>query len=325
MTQNKIKKRMFILPAILLLLAAAFLIFYFSTAAPEPAPTVSPTASAAPTPVPSTPPVGAVTGLNAVTGDELLFLWDAVPDADCYMISITDPDGNTVLEKKTAQSIIRLAMPDDIRGLAVTVTAVIGDTAGKPSEPLLLAELPEPEITPEPTAEPIDEPDAEYTVKVNKAANCVTIYRLDGEELSALRAFVCSCGESTPEGSYRLDNKWRWLCMVDDSYGQWVSQISGNYLFHSVPYWGTRDAEQLDVAEYNKLGSTASHGCVRLTAGDAKWIYDNVPQGTLIVIYSDPDDPGPLGKPSVEHLPDWHTWDPSDPGMSEKCKSCGCH
>ena len=49
--------------------------------------------------------------------------------------------------------------------------------------------------------------------------------------------------------------------------------------------------------EYNKLGSPASLGCVRLTTADAKWIYDNCKAGTKTLIYDNTETPGPLGKP----------------------------
>jgi hypothetical protein len=55
---------------------------------------------------------------------------------------------------------------------------------------------------------------------------------------------------------------------------------------------------------------------VRLQTADAKWIYDNCPEGTPVTIY-DGDDPGPLGRPdtlvcsiSEEEV---NGWDPSDP------------
>lgn len=199
-----------------------------------------------------------------------------------------------------------------------------------PTETLpVVIETPAPTKTPddpEPTPTPQPKSEKKYMIKVNKAANVVTVYKsVDGGDFEPYRAFLCSGGDSTPEGKFTLSNKWRWLWMVDDSYGQWVSQITGNYLFHSVPYWGTKDPNQLDVGEYNKLGTTCSHGCIRLRAGDAKWIYDNMPIGTKIVIYSDAGNPGPLGKPTVEPLPDWHTWDPTDPNMKHKCEEKGCH
>ncbi len=71
---------------------------------------------------------------------------------------------------------------------------------------------------------------------------------------------------------------------------------------------GKRTGEE----EYNKLGQTASAGCVRLTVADTKWIYDNCPSGTVVVIYSSPD-PGPLGKPEAQQIPLDCGWDPTDP------------
>jgi peptidoglycan hydrolase-like protein with peptidoglycan-binding domain len=48
----------------------------------------------------------------------------------------------------------------------------------------------------------------------------------------------------------------------------------------------------MKVSSYNKLGQRASHGCVRLTVADAKWIYDNVPAGVVVSIVEDlPADP----------------------------------
>ena len=41
----------------------------------------------------------------------------------------------------------------------------------------------------------------------------------------------------------------------------------------------------------NSLGSPMSHGCVRLTAIDAKWIYDNVSSGTTVRIGDNLDYP----------------------------------
>lgn len=37
--------------------------------------------------------------------------------------------------------------------------------------------------------------------------------------------------------------------------------------------------------EYEKLGIPASHGCVRLKDEDAKWFYENIPEGTMVVIH----------------------------------------
>lgn len=56
----------------------------------------------------------------------------------------------------------------------------------------------------------------------------------------------------------------------------------GVYLFHSVP---TKAGGAYNVEEADKLGkSTGSHGCIRLSIPDAKWMSANLPVGTKIVI-----------------------------------------
>lgn len=50
---------------------------------------------------------------------------------------------------------------------------------------------------------------------------------------------------------------------------------------------------------------------------DVKWIYDNCPLGTPVIIYNDADDPGPMGKPGTIYTDPADTekrgWDPTDP------------
>lgn len=148
-----------------------------------------------------------------------------------------------------------------------------------------------------------------YEIKVNKQESCVTIYR-DGVPIKAM---TCSPGDSTPTGTFTLKGKWRWLGLMGGVQGQYVSQIQGNYLFHSVLY-DTRDPRTLFASSYNNLGKRVSHGCVRLRVADAKWIYDNCPSGTKVTIYNS-SDPGPLGKPVLDKIPSNQKWDPSDPSI----------
>lgn len=161
-----------------------------------------------------------------------------------------------------------------------------------------------------------------YYIMVNRAACVVTIYTLDsaGYYSVPLRAMLCSVGadNKTPTGTYAVTYfKTRWLHMVDDSYGQYNTQFYGNFLFHSVCY-GDKSEDTLFTDEYNDLGSAVSQGCVRLQVADAKWIYDNCPQGTTVVIYDDAENPGALGIPgkAMDYLdPDSPNanWEPTDP------------
>ncbi len=66
---------------------------------------------------------------------------------------------------------------------------------------------------------------------------------------------------------------------------------------------------------YNGLGVVRSAGCIRLTCGNAKWIYDNCKIGTQVTIYEDAEVPSPFMKPYVVPIPNDQRFDPSDPNV----------
>lgn len=152
-----------------------------------------------------------------------------------------------------------------------------------------------------------------FYIKVNRLMNCITIYTADenGEYTIPVKAMICSTGgEETPLGVYNTKQKYIFRRLLYDVYGQYATRIEGQILFHSVSYAnGYKDT--LIAEEFNKLGSSASHGCIRLTTEDAKWIYDYCGIGTTVDIYED-DNPGPLGKPEMINIPEDTVWDPTD-------------
>lgn len=157
-----------------------------------------------------------------------------------------------------------------------------------------------------------------YYIKINYAANTVTVYGLDseGNYTVPVRAMICSTGKATPtSGVYRTQNKYQWKLLNGGVYGQYSTRITGSILFHSVPY-STNSKNSLISRYYDQLGKKASAGCIRLTVIDAKWIYDNCPLGTQVEIYSS-SNPGPLGKPSAKKISSYpdniKCWDPTDP------------
>ena len=162
-----------------------------------------------------------------------------------------------------------------------------------------------------------------YYVKVNNTANVVTIYTkdLNGNYTVPVKAMVCSIGTATPKsGQYKLNGtKHRWHTLFGHTpgtyvYGQYTTAIVGNILFHSVPYTVKGDPSTLEYLEYDKLGTKASAGCIRLTVQDAAWIYNNISTGTIVEFYND-SNPGPLGKPSAQKISGntvCRGWDPTD-------------
>ena len=158
---------------------------------------------------------------------------------------------------------------------------------------------------------------SQYYIKINYTANVVTIYTkdADGNYTIPVKALVCSTGTATPtSGVYKMSNKYRWHMLNGGVYGQYCTRITGHILFHSVPY-ATNSPDSLKYTAYDKLGTKASAGCVRLTVQDAMWIYNNCASGTYVEFYSS-SDPGPLGKPSARKISsnvDCRNWDPTDP------------
>lgn len=166
-----------------------------------------------------------------------------------------------------------------------------------------------------------------YYIKVNYGAQVVTIYKKDddGNYTIPFKAMVCSTGDATPtSGVYSIPARWEWLRLQGYVWGHYSTQIKGNILFHSVPYLTKGDPGSLEYWEYDKLGTYASAGCVRLTVKDAKWIYDNCANGTKVEFYSS-SNPGPLGKPSAKKISnaegDLKNWDPTDPNPNNPWKN----
>ena len=156
---------------------------------------------------------------------------------------------------------------------------------------------------------------AKYFVVVYKGSQSVVVYGKDKNDnyTKQVKVFTCSTGKkSSPTriGKYRIRAKYRWRWLVGNVYGQYNSSISSDYLFHSVPY-EQQDASTLENAEYDKLGSPASKGCIRMCVRDCKWIYDNCAIGTDVRIVDDSGPAGP-GVPKRKSAQRYSGWDPSD-------------
>ena len=164
-----------------------------------------------------------------------------------------------------------------------------------------------------------------FYIKVNNQTNTVTVYsKNQNGDYEPLKAMVCSVGTYTPtSGKYTIGSRWEWLGLFGNVFGHYVTQITGNILFHSVPYTAWGDNGTLEWWEYDKLGTKASMGCVRLQISDAKWIFENVDRGTVVEFYSDAN-PGPLGKPTsmkISQNEECRNYDPTDPANNNPWKS----
>ncbi len=157
-----------------------------------------------------------------------------------------------------------------------------------------------------------------YYIEVNRTLCTVTVYAKDGNNgyIIPVRVFACSVGLAstpTPTGTYTTSDKYRWHTLMGPSYGQYCTRITGGILFHSVAGYNMT-SYNISASAYNMLGEPASHGCVRLTVADAKWIYDYCASGTTVKIF-DSSTAGPFPKPATIKIPSTQNWDPTDPAI----------
>ena len=123
---------------------------------------------------------------------------------------------------------------------------------------------------------------SKYLILVDRAHCRVGIFTGSKNKWHLKYYWQCCVGKSstpTPAGTYTMGIKQ--YSFGTSSYTcYYASQISGNYLFHSVLYY----AGTFKVKD-GTMGEAVSHGCVRLTLSHAKWIYTTVPSGTKIRVY----------------------------------------
>ena len=123
-----------------------------------------------------------------------------------------------------------------------------------------------------------------YLVFVNIAEQKTYVYEGSKNDWTLDKTFTCSTGiegKEPPVGVLPVQNRAPWF--FSPKYGQggkYYVQFMGNYLFHSIPF----DSDKTTVSDPT-LGVPSSHGCIRLSVEDSKWLYDNVQNGSKIIIY----------------------------------------
>jgi lipoprotein-anchoring transpeptidase ErfK/SrfK len=119
-----------------------------------------------------------------------------------------------------------------------------------------------------------------YSIIVDISDQKVYVYKYG----KLLQTFICSTGMDatpTPTGRYLIGGRGEYFGKEKGYICYNFVRINHDFLFHSVIH--NLDGS-INEEEYKKLGKKASHGCIRLPDPYAKWIYDNIPRNTLVVI-----------------------------------------
>ena len=128
-----------------------------------------------------------------------------------------------------------------------------------------------------------------YKLVIDVSDQRVYVFQWNGSDYdTCINEMICSTGMKntpTPLGTFQAagptgTGEWYWFKDYE-VYAKWATRIVGGILFHSVVY---SKGKSLNKTSVKKLGRPASHGCIRLEVENAKWIYDNCPPGTTVVI-----------------------------------------
>lgn len=119
---------------------------------------------------------------------------------------------------------------------------------------------------------------------VDKSEHRVYIYEGARGSWKLNRSFLCANGAAatpTPSGVYSVYGR-KYYFDSGSVRCFYATMFYGAYYFHSTLYAQT--SKPTTVVD-DRVGMALSHGCCRLRLENAKWVYDNIPTGTTVVVY----------------------------------------
>lgn len=154
-------------------------------------------------------------------------------------------------------------------------------SAPKPSQP-----APPPSQAPQGPAAPNVKTSTGYIALADDASHQITWWK-DGKVVKTMPISMGTAKHPTPNGVYHTMEHYRSMYMDSSTFGvpsdspegyrtyvEYATRMSNDGIFiHAAPW---------SVAQQGK--SNASHGCINVNTENGKWVFDNVPQGTPIVV-----------------------------------------
>jgi lipoprotein-anchoring transpeptidase ErfK/SrfK len=125
----------------------------------------------------------------------------------------------------------------------------------------------------------------EYTLDINLTNQNISVIKKD----KVLKKVQCSTGilgdqeTETPLGIFNVQCKGEYFYSNKYQEGaRYYIKFFSNYLIHSIP---VDKKGNIIEDEKKKIGFPASHGCIRISIHDAEWIYNNIPEGSSVIIH----------------------------------------
>ncbi len=148
-------------------------------------------------------------------------------------------------------------------------------------------------VRPDPT--PPEGVDSSKWISVDLFEQTISVYE-DGELVYATLASTGQYGTWTQPGLFQV-----WAKLERDDMTGGLAEFENYYFLEDVPWVLYFDQARALHGTYwhDKFGYTTSRGCVNLTPGDARWIFDFAEEGTWVHVYDPsgqtPTDPALYG------------------------------
>ncbi|MGO0985688.1 L,D-transpeptidase family protein [Clostridioides difficile] len=123
---------------------------------------------------------------------------------------------------------------------------------------------------------------SDYIITTDLKNKYTYIFKKDNGGWGQLYKWECTIGKpETPTITGIFYISGRKPSFGTDEYSvKYATRIKGGYYYHSVLY----DSTGSYIID-GRLGEALSHGCIRLSTENAKWIYDNIPDTTTVIIH----------------------------------------
>lgn len=125
---------------------------------------------------------------------------------------------------------------------------------------------------------------AENVLIINQDSQTLRLYN-KGKEILKSKISTGIDSEFTPKGVFTINKnhsgEWDFAKNFNEGYKYFTSFYPHGYLLHSLPM---NENQEVLPEEARKLGSKASHGCIRLPIPVAKYIFEKVPDKSMLII-----------------------------------------
>lgn len=120
----------------------------------------------------------------------------------------------------------------------------------------------------------------DWLIFVNSTENVLYVYYDTSNGWKLYDCWQVSCGAlETPTVTGQFSIGYKGYSFGDGFTCYYYSSFYDDYLFHSTLFY-----ENTFIPLDPRLGMNLSHGCVRMSLEHAKWIYENIPYGTAVIV-----------------------------------------